>query len=83
MERTEERVKEVIVELLGLDDTQVINTANLEEDLFFDSLDAIELVMAFEETYDFEISDEDAECFKTVGDIVEFIVNNTLPKGIE
>ena len=69
----EQRVKQIIVEQLGVDENQVDNTASFVDDLGADSLDIVELVMALEEEYDMEISDEDAEKIRTVQDVVNYI----------
>ena len=73
----EERVKAIIVEQLGVEETDVIPAAKFIEDLGADSLDTVELVMAFEEEFDIEIPDEDAEKITTVGDAVQYIKENT------
>ena len=69
----EDRVKEIIVEQLGVDEGDVTPAAKFIEDLGADSLDTVELVMAFEEEFDIEIPDEDAEKISTVGDAVNYI----------
>ena len=69
----ESRVKEIIVDQLGVDEKEVTLEAKFIEDLGADSLDLVELVMALEEEYDTEISDEDAEKIQTVGDAIEYI----------
>jgi acyl carrier protein len=69
----EEKVKEIIVEQLGVNPEQVTPNASFIEDLGADSLDIVELVMALEEEYEMEISDEDAEKIRTVGDVVKYI----------
>jgi len=69
----EERVKEIIVDQLGVDENEVTPEAKFIDDLGADSLDIVELVMALEEEYDIEISDEEAEKIQTVGDATEFI----------
>ena len=73
----EERVKEIICEQLGVEEDEVILTAKFIEDLGADSLDTVELVMAFEEEFDLEIPDEDAEKIVTVGDAIQYIKDNT------
>jgi acyl carrier protein len=69
----ETRVKEIIVEQLGVNENEVTPEAKFVDDLGADSLDLVELVMALEEEYNIEISDEDAEKILTVGDAMEYI----------
>ncbi len=69
----EKRVKEIIVEQLGVNESEVKPEAKFVDDLGADSLDLVELVMALEEEYNMEISDEDAEKILTVGDAIEDI----------
>ena len=69
----EKRVKEIIVEQLGVNETEVKPEAKFVDDLGADSLDLVELVMALEEEYGMEISDEDAEKIVSVGNAIEFI----------
>jgi len=69
----EKRVKEIIVEQLGVNESEVTPEAKFVEDLGADSLDLVELVMALEEENNMEISDEDAEKILTVGDAIEYI----------
>ena len=69
----EAKVKQIIVEQLGVDEAQVDATASFVEDLGADSLDIVELVMAFEEAFDIDIPDEDAEKIQTVQNAVEYI----------
>lgn len=73
---TAEKVKGIIVEQLGVAAEDVTEGASFIEDLGADSLDIVELVMALEEEYDIEISDEDAEKILTVGDAVNYIKEN-------
>ena len=73
----EERVKEIICEQLGVEEEEVTSSAKFIEDLGADSLDTVELVMAFEEEFDLEIPDEDAEKIVTVGDAIQYIKDNT------
>jgi acyl carrier protein len=71
----EQRVKQIIVEQLGVDEGQVDNSASFVDDLGADSLDIVELVMAFEEAFDIDIPDEDAEKISTVKEAVDYIEN--------
>jgi acyl carrier protein len=73
MPSVEERVKQIIVEQLGVDEAEVTPTASFVDDLGADSLDTVELVMAFEEAFGIEIPDEDAEKIATVKDAVTYI----------
>ncbi|MCK5438528.1 MAG: acyl carrier protein [Gemmatimonadetes bacterium] len=73
----EARVKEIIVENLGVDGEKVSSDASFVEDLGADSLDTVELVMAFEEEFDIEIPDEDAEKLTTVGEATSYLKNKT------
>ena len=73
----EEKVKEIIVDQLGVDDKQVLTSASFIDDLGADSLDTVELVMALEEEFDVEISDEDAEKIAKVQDAIDYINSNT------
>lgn len=70
---TLEKIRELVVEQLGVDEEQVTPEASFREDLSADSLDIVELVMAFEEEFDIEIPDEDAEQIQTVNDAAEYI----------
>jgi len=72
-----EQVKEIIVELLGVDPDKVTMEASFREDLGADSLDLVELVMEFEDKFGETISDEDAQKIKTVGDVVRYIEQRT------
>ena len=69
----EDKVKKIIVDQLGVEAAQVNEKAAFMDDLGADSLDTVELVMKFEEEFDLEIPDEDAEKIKTVGDAVKYI----------
>ncbi|HLH18263.1 MAG TPA: acyl carrier protein [Bryobacteraceae bacterium] len=80
MASVEQRVKQIIVEQLGVDESQVDMNASFVDDLGADSLDIVELVMAFEEAFELEIPDEDAEKITTVKDAVEYIENKTSKK---
>jgi acyl carrier protein len=73
----EEKVKEIIVEQLGVEEEDVTPTAKFIEDLGADSLDTVELVMALEENFDIQIPDEEAEKIVTVGDAIQYIKDNS------
>ncbi len=66
-------VKEIIVDLLGVDEEKIVLTAKFREDLEADSLDIVELIMAFEDKFGTEISDEHAQKISTVGEAVDYI----------
>jgi acyl carrier protein len=76
----EERVKEIIVEQLGVEEDEVLPAAKFIEDLGADSLDTVELVMAFEEEFGIEIPDEDAEKITRVKEAVEYIESHAKSK---
>ena len=69
------KVKKMVADHLGVDETKVTDEANFIDDLGADSLDTVELVMAFEEEFGAEISDSEAEKILTVGDAIKFIEN--------
>jgi acyl carrier protein len=73
----EARVKEIIVNKLGVDEGQITNEASFTNDLGADSLDTVELVMEFEKAFNLQIPDEDAEKIATVGDAVKYIKGKT------
>ena len=73
MASVEERVKQIIVEQLGVDEGEVTPTASFVDDLGADSLDTVELVMALEEEFEIEIPDEDAEKITTVHQAIDYI----------
>lgn len=73
MSDTEERVKKIIVDLLGVDEAKVVPAASFREDLEADSLDLVELIMAFEDEFGGEISDEEAQKITTVGEAVSYL----------
>jgi acyl carrier protein len=72
-----EKVKEIIIDQLGVDENEVTDDAHFIEDLGADSLDTVELVMAFEEEFKLEIPDEDAEKINTVGSAVKYLQEKT------
>ena len=71
----EERVKDIIVDQLGVNADQVNPEAKFVEDLGADSLDTVELVMAFEEEFEIEVPDEEAEKLTSVGDVISYITS--------
>ena len=77
MSETAERVKKIVVEHLGVEPEKVVESANFIDDLGADSLDTVELVMAFEEEFNVEIPDDAAETIQTVGDAVKFLEKNS------
>lgn len=74
------KVKRIVVEQLGVDEDKVTLSARFVEDLGADSLDVVELVMAFEEAFDIEIPDEDAEKLKTVANAIDYIKTHAKPR---
>jgi acyl carrier protein len=76
----EAKVQGIIAEQLGVDEKEVTELASFIDDLGADSLDTVELVMAFEEEFDIEISDEDAEEITTVADAIRYITEKTSEK---
>lgn len=74
------KVQGIIAEQLGVDEKEVTESASFIDDLGADSLDTVELVMAFEEEFDLEISDEDAEEITTVADAIRYITEKTSEK---
>ena len=68
-----DRIKKIIVDQLGVDESKITENSSFVDDLGADSLDIVELIMAFEEEFDIEIPDEDAEKMKTVGDAVRYL----------
>jgi len=71
-----EKVKEIIVEQLGVAENAITEEASFIDDLGADSLDIVELIMALEEEFDIEIPDSDAEKVVTIGDVVDYIKDN-------
>ncbi|WP_370642641.1 acyl carrier protein [Tepidanaerobacter sp. GT38] len=72
-----DRVKQIIADQLSIDEDQIVPEASFIDDLGADSLDIVELIMAFEEEFDMEIPDEDAEKIKTVQDVLDYIKNHS------
>jgi len=75
-EPTEARVREIIINELGVEPEKVTDDASFVEDLGGDSLDTVELVMAFEEEFGIDIPDEDAEQMRSVGDAIKYLKEN-------
>jgi acyl carrier protein len=73
MPSVEEKIKQIIVDQLGVDSADVTESASFVDDLGADSLDRVELVMAFEEAFDVEIPDEDAEKISTVQNVIDYV----------
>lgn len=73
---TEQRVVDIIVDLLGVEEEKVTHDASFRKELEADSLDLVELIMAFEEEFNGEISDEDAQNITTVGEAIDYINKN-------
>jgi acyl carrier protein len=71
------RVKAIIVDKLGVDESEVTNEASFTNDLGADSLDTVELIMQFEKEFSIDIPDEQAEKIATVGDAIAYVENNT------
>ena len=76
MSEVETQVKQIVIDHLGIDDSKVTPESKFIDDLGADSLDTVELVMAFEEEFGSEISDSEAEKILTVGDAIKFIESN-------
>lgn len=77
MSEIETKLTDIIVDILGVEEGDVVPTASFREDLDADSLDLVELIMAFEEEFGEEISDEDAKSIQTVGEAITFIQART------
>jgi acyl carrier protein len=73
MSEVEEKVKAIIIDKLGVDESEVTNEASFTNDLGADSLDTVDLIMEFEKEFDIQIPDDKAEAIATVGDAVSFI----------
>lgn len=76
-----ERARNIIVELLGVDPDKVTMEAKFREDLEADSLDLVEMIMAFEEEFEGEISDDEAQKITTVGEVVKYIKEHMVAEG--
>jgi acyl carrier protein len=73
MATVDERAKKIIIDVLGVDPSKVTPDARFREDLEADSLDLVELIMQFEEEFEGEISEEDAQQFETVGQVIDYL----------
>jgi acyl carrier protein len=73
MSDIESRISAIVVELLGVEESEVTSKSRFREDLEADSLDLVELIMAFEEEFEGEISDEDAQTITTIGEAVAYV----------
>lgn len=73
---TFDKIRDIIIEQLQVDESEVNMDTNLMKDLSADSLDAVEIIMAIEDTFGIEIPDEDAEKFQTVEDLVKYVEEN-------
>ncbi len=76
MENLENKVKEIIVDKLGVEESELTDSASFTNDLGADSLDTVELIMEFEKEFDVSIPDEDAEKISTVGDAIVYLKDN-------
>lgn len=77
MENIEQRIKKIVAEQLGVNETEVKNESSFVNDLGADSLDTVELVMALEEEFECEIPDEEAEKINTVQEAIDYVTANT------
>ena len=75
MDNIVERVKKIVAEQLGVNEADIKNESSFVDDLGADSLDTVELVMAFEEEFDIEVPDEEAEKLQSVGDVITYITS--------
>ncbi|MDG2449260.1 MAG: acyl carrier protein [Saprospiraceae bacterium] len=73
MEEIAEKIKKIIVDKLGVDESEVTNEASFTNDLGADSLDTVELIMDFEKEFDISIPDEEAEKIQTVGEVINYL----------
>ena len=77
MSDTQSRISAIIIDLLGVEESQIVPEARFREELEADSLDLVELIMAFEEEFGSEISDDEAQQITTVGEAVEYLSVNS------
>ena len=76
MENLENRIKEIIIDKLGIEESEITDSASFTNDLGADSLDTVELIMEFEKEFNVSIPDEDAEKIATVGDAISYLKDN-------
>ena len=76
MEKLENKIKEIIVDKLGIEESEITDSASFTNDLGADSLDTVELIMEFEKEFNVSIPDEEAEKIQTVGDAVAYLKDN-------
>ena len=76
MENLENKIKEIIIDKLGIEETEITESASFTNDLGADSLDTVELIMEFEKEFNVSIPDEDAEKIGTVGDAISYLKDN-------
>ncbi len=76
MENLDNKVKEIIIDKLGIEESEITNSASFTNDLGADSLDTVELIMEFEKEFNVSIPDEDAEKIGTVGDAISYLRDN-------
>jgi len=81
MSTVESRIKKIVVEQLGVEESKVVESASFVDDLRADSLDTVELIMAFEKEFDCEINEEAAEKIRTVGDAVSYIAKHGMAQA--
>ena len=77
MENLENKIKEIIIDKLGIEESEITESASFTNDLGADSLDTVELIMEFEKEFNIQIPDEEAEKIQTVGEAIKYIENAT------
>ena len=76
MENLENKIKEIIIDKLGIEESEITDSASFTNDLGADSIDTVELIMEFEKEFNVSIPDEDAEKIATVGDAISYLKDN-------